>query len=573
MLSRASSPDTSSVIACDPPAERDWRRAKRAGAGARGLVLALGALVLLGSVACSSGQSVDAGTLAHLKSNGSAFVTGAPKGLGAPEVVNRRDFIYAVAFGEDDVVAFVHHVTTNMELTATQVEPLRPRFQQPVNASEFDVEDVVILDEGPAKGIIAVPSRQGIARAFHATAGTLARELITGVPLVRAAASPDGALLALGAADGRILLLDAATFAVRGQTRIHDDEVRGLAFLADGRLLSASFDGTVKLSSLVAATDPVVHATSASLKTGERVFLAHLDGGRAVATLRDTRQPSSAVTTAAAKRLGLTPIADGTSLPVQTAVGPGEGPGVELGRVQIQTLDLGTLRAAVCDACVPPGAELVLGAPALARATFVDDIARDEVVVKPAEGSTPSGGAEAASVARLVEGALTLQIEKTIPLPGPATDLDVSRSGAVLVAFSHDKAVRSFDLYDAEKRGEYPEVSPKSGAALLDLERGALGKPFVGHRGFTTTAALSPDGRTVVTGGWDKRVIVYDAQTGERVTERELAWLVRRVRFSPDGRLLAVAAWTPVNALNEGNSDPSLLLYPVALEDMTVAGR
>lgn len=560
MRSPASPPDTSPVASC----RRRWRSGS-----ARVLLLACVAFIAASGVGagCTTATPVDAGAFAALKAKG-GLVTGAPRGLGEPIVVNRRDFIYALAFGDDDVVAFIHHVTTNMELTATQVEPLRPRFQQPVNASEFDVEDLVVLDRGPGKGTIAVPSRQGIARAFDAVEGTQARELITGIPLVRVAASADGALLALGAADGRVIVVDAGTFAARGQTRIHDDEVRGLAFLADGRLLSASFDGSVKISSLAPPPDAVVRAASASLKTGERVFLAHLDGVRAIATVRDARQPSAAVTTAAAKRLGLVPAADGATLAVQTAAGPADAPAVELGRVQIQTLDLGALQAAVCDACVPPGAELVLGAPALTRASFVDDIARDEVVVKPAapaEGGTPA--------ARLIEGSLALRVEASIPLPGPATDLDVAPRGAALVAFSHEKAVRTFELYEAEKHGEYGAPSPKSGAALIDLERGTLAKTFVGHRGFTTTAAISPDGRTVVTGGWDKRVLVWDARTGERVTERELGWLVRRARFSPDGHLLGVAAWTPVNALDEGDSEPSLLLYPLALEDMKIVER
>jgi hypothetical protein len=63
---------------------------------------------------------------------------------------------------------------------------------------------------------------------------------------------------------------------------------------------------------------------------------------------------------------------------------------------------------------------------------------------------------------------------------------------------------------------------------------------------------------------------VWDAETGEVVTERSFAWLVRRVRFSPDGHLLGVAAWTPVNALNEGDSEPSVVLYPVALATATL---
>lgn len=533
------------------------------------LVLVLGVLV----TSCTFSQKVDEQAAADVRLKKGAFLTGTPIGLGAPEVVNRRDFVYALDFGDDDLLAFVHHVTTSMELTATQIEPLRARYQQPVNSNEFDVEDIVILDDGPGKGTIAVPSRQGYARAFDAKTGVLAKELITGVSLIRVAASPDGKLLAYGGADGRIFLVDAGTFAMRGQWRVHDDEVHGLAFLADGRLVSASFDGTLKVSALAPATDATVHASATALKSGERVFLAHLQDGaggvKAVATVRDSRQPACAVTTLAAKRLGLKPTLEGKLVPVITAAGPQEAAGVALGSMSVQTLDLGALDAAVCDACVPEGAELVLGATALARASFVDDIARDEIIVKPA---LPSEGA--AAVAKLSDGALTLIESKRVPLAGPATDLDVSRAGAVLVAFSTVRAERTFEINDAEKKGQYPAPAATSGAALVDLESGKITKTFSArHNGFTSTAAISPDGRSVVTGGWDKRVIVFDASSGEPVTERQVAWLVRRVRFSPDGRLLGVAAWTPVNALNEGNSEPALLLYPVALADASVQAR
>jgi WD40 repeat protein len=514
-------------------------------------------------MSCALVQPVDERAAADVRGKRNAFLTGTPLGLGAPVVVNRRDFIYAMDFGDDGLVAFVHHVTTNMELTATQIEPLRPRYQQPVNSNEFDIEDVVILDDGPGRGTIAVPSRQGIARSFDDKTGRLAHELTTGVALIRVALSADGALLAFGGADGRVFLVDAGNFAMRGQSRVHDDEVHGLAFLPDGRLVSASFDGTLKVSALAPATDGTVRAAATALRSGERVFLAHLDANKAVATVRDTRQPACALTTAAAKRLGLRPTADGQLVPVIPAAGPQTAAGIALGSLSVQTLDLGPLNAGVCDACVPEGAELVLGGVALERASFVDDIARDEIIVKPQDG---------AGAAKLMPGALALVEQQRVALPGPATDVDVSRSGAVLVSFSQSKAERSFEINDAERKGEYPAPTSMSGAAMVDVDDGRLTTSFVAqHNGFTATAAISPDGRSVVTGGWDKRVIVFDAATGQPVTERQLGWLVRRVRFSPDGHLLGVAAWTPVNALNEGDSDPALLLYPVALANAKVA--
>ncbi|HEY4223735.1 MAG TPA: hypothetical protein VGO62_20400, partial [Myxococcota bacterium] len=462
------------------------------------VVTVVSGALTMGSAACTTAAPIDKGALQKATA-ARGFITGAPTGLGDPEVLNRRDFVYALAFGNDDTVAFVHHVTTSMELTATQIEPVRPRFQQPVNASEFDLEDVVIIDRGPGKGSIAVPSRQGIARAFDGKTGAALHDYIAGIALIRAALSPDGATLAFGASDGRVFLVDAGTYALRGQARVHEGEVHGLAYLADGRLLSVGFDGKLVISNVVPAPDAGVHIAALPTKSGDRVFLAHLDGARAISTVRDTRQISAVVTSAAVKRLELKPIEDGTLLPISTSDGPTTAQGVELGSVHVATLDLGSMRAAVCDACVPPGVELVLGQAAAERALFVDDIAHDEMVVKPTDKE---------GHATVVPGAVTLAPAKSVVLPGPGTDVDVSKTGAVLVSFSESKAERSFDLYDAEKKGVYPEPSPKSGAALVDVEHGVLLKSFVGHHGFTTTAALSPDGRTVVTGGWDKRVLV-----------------------------------------------------------------
>ncbi len=487
---------------------------------------------------------------------------GPPVGLGAPEVVNRRDFIYALDFGLGGSLAFVHHVSTHMELSATGTWPLSPRFQEKVNASEFDVEDVLVIDAGPAAGTIVVPSRQGILRAFDGQTGAKLREYTTGAALLRVAVSPDGATLVASAADGRLFLLDPATFAIKGGGRPHSDEVRGLGFLPDGRLVTAGQDAVLVVSNIVARAPELVRLPTAPLKSGERVFLAHLDGVRAVSSVRDQRQPACAVTSAAVKRLELPMVADGTQLTAMPASGPAAFPAVELGRVVVGTLDLGPLRAAVCDECVPPGAELTLGGEALTRAVLADDVARDELVVRAGSGE---------GAATSVGGAVSLEEARRVALPGPGTDLDVSTTGVVLVAFSHAKTERSFDLYDAEKKGVYPEPQPSSAAALVDVERGALGRRFVGHRGFTVTAALSPDGRTVVTGGWDKRVLVFDAESGTQVAERHLGWLVRRVRFSPDGGTLGVAAWTPVNALNEGDSEPALLLYPLEVAGGQVA--
>jgi WD40 repeat protein len=501
-----------------------------------------------------------------------AFLSGRALGLGEPAVINNKDFVYAVAFDpEGRELAFVHHVTTNMELTVGTLEPFAARFTRPVNHHQFDVEDVALMGEADAR-FIATPSRQGIARRFSAQDGAPDAELIYGEPLLRIAHNPSQTLLAFGSSQGRVLLVDAKTFALRGEARLHEDEVQGLVFLDDRTLLSASFDGSMVKSRVQAGAPEALALAASALEGGAQTFLAHLDGKRGVAAVRDQRQPANVVTRAAVQRLGLPPVLE-RQLLVITPLGPELRPVVELGEVQLRAYTLGASFAAVCDGCVPEGAELVLGQPALRRALFGDDFSAKVVLVKPGlttgleaeEGEKPMAAAE---------GALVLVEEARLALPGSATDLVLdARRRLALVSYSHAKAERSPELYEAEKKGTYPPPSPTSGAVLVDLASFELGRRLVGHKGFTVTAALSPDGRTAVTGGWDKRLLVFDVESGKLVTERKLAWLARRARFSGDGRLLAVASWTPTNPIGEGKSDPSLLVYPVVFDQVEASPR
>jgi WD40 repeat protein len=111
-----------------------------------------------------------------------------------------------------------------------------------------------------------------------------------------------------------------------------------------------------------------------------------------------------------------------------------------------------------------------------------------------------------------------------------------------------------------------PPPSAASAALTFTLAKLDPQRTFVGHSGFTVSAALSPDGRALATGGWDNQVVLFDARTGATVARKELGWLVNRVRFSPDGTTLGVAAWTHPEATGSGDSDPAMLLYPLLSE-------
>lgn len=536
--------------------------------------LLLTAAVLLSLAGCHEPlrNTVDVKALID-GAEGEAYVSGRALGLGEPEVLNDQDFVYAVAFDKGSrEVAYVHHVTTDMELTVSALEPVAERFQKPVNHHRYDVEDVLFLG-GDGARFVVTPSRQGVARRFRAQDGAPAGELIYGQGLLRVTTNPSETLLAFGSVDGRVLLLDAATLAFRGEAQLHQDEVHGLVFLDDRTLLSTSFDGTLVESRVDPGAPETFRVRATKLEGDAQAFLAHLGGTTAISTVRDLRQPSHAITRAAVERLGLKPVIDAAPLPVVTPLGVAPRPVVDLGELQVRYLSFGPSQAAVCDECVPVGAELVLGQPALSRAAFGDDFAASAILLKAGTtpGLTPDEEAPEVTPAVAIPGALLLTEQRRLSLPGPGTDLDVDgRRKVAVVAYSHARAERNPDLYAAEKKGIYPPPSPASAAVVVDLGRWELGRRLVGHEGFTVTAAMSPDGKTVVTGGWDKRFVVFDVESGKKVTERELAWLLRRVRFSPDGRFLAAAAWTPTNPIGEGHSDPALLVYPVVFEEPSV---
>jgi hypothetical protein len=215
---------------------------------------------------------------------------------------------------------------------------------------------------------------------------------------------------------------------------------------------------------------------------------------------------------------------------------------------------------AVCDACVPQGTQGVLGAAFTERVEVAFDEVTQEAVL------TLKGGGTAGAVETLV-----LSPRSDFTFPAYVSDVTVDARGARLgVGLSEQKPERDRRVYERERKGIEEPQGPFNAGALVDAASGQVLAKWPVHHGVVSTAAISPDGRSLASGGWDKRVYVFTEGQDAAVGERRFDWSVRRVRFSPDGRWVGVAAWTPQVASRSGASDPAAVLLGVRYTDASV---
>lgn len=484
----------------------------------------------------------------QLQAKPKSYIAGPVTGLGPLTLLNNEDFVYTVASSDDSkAVALSRMGAKNFYLSLFSMGSAVPSADVPINVTDFDVEALAFSPDGKT---VAATSRDGSLRLYDAANGTLLSSWLTDEPLLSVAFHPTQAYLVVGSAKGLLSALAWPRLALLGEARAHSDEVRAVAFTPDGKLLSGGWDKTLKVFS---ATMSEAQAASARLPAERKEGLLRL---RAVVSDRvsatfvlDARSADIAITPQLAQTLGLQLEKLNQTRTINTPSGPVVAtvvPGVTL---RLKTMSTAPLEVVVCGACVPAGAQGVLGQSFLSRFTFAHDERTQEVVLTSV--SAASLGPATSQVA--------LEPLATHTLPAFLNDFSVDARGQRLgLALSETKAERNREIYEREKRKEVEPERPWDCAAVFDLGLGKIVGTQTGHRGVVSSVGISPDGQTLASGGWDKQVLLHREGGPDEV---QLGWSARRVRFSPDGRWLLIAAWTPQNPLGDKKSDPSGLLY------------
>lgn len=510
------------------------------------LLLAL----LVAGASCKTLPKTPDAALQTLAATPGGWLAGSPVALGPPRVLNREDFVYDAKLSPDGAQAAISRLgMKSFHLALHDAASGKAVADTAINPLEFDVD---ALEFSPDGRLVATVSRDGALRLYSTQGGALVGAWLTEEPLVSVGWHPGGALLALGGAKGLVTVVSVPAMEHVAEVRAHADEVRAVAFTPTGELITAGWDRKLLVFSLADSSLPPREVrTRFTRKAGVVSFRAVLDRRASATVALDARAPLLVIRPALAQSVGLDPLTLSDTVQVPTAFGT-QVAKVARGRtLSVKNLTLEGVDVALCDACVPPDAQAVLGGPVLEQLATAFDESTGELVFTVAPTAT--------GVA--VTSAKTMKLERQFVLPAPINDLSLDAKGLIAgVALSETKAERTKAVYDREKKGELEPEREWDCGARVELATGQVLERRHGHRGVVASVGLSPDGKTLATGGWDKQVLVHGATP---LRWADFGWAVRRVRFSRDGRALIVAAWTPQNPLGSHQSDPSAVIFEV----------
>jgi WD40 repeat protein len=416
------------------------------------------------------------------------------------------------------------------------------------------------------------PTAEAAGSVYTASASPLLRRLTS--PLKGAgsvAFSRDGRTLAAGGTDGAIQLWDMPGGQARATLTGHTGAVWSMEFSPDGRTLATgSDDGTVRLWDVAGKQER--HRLSA---------------GKNVSSLEFSRDGHSLASGSGDGTVRLWDVASGrrrATLPVRAETDPywsikfspdGRTLAVGTDRHEVRLWDVAsgqpgptltghtayvwavafspdghTLASASDDHTVRLW-EMPSGKPRTTLTAHTDGV---RAVAFSPDGRTLATGSND-HTARLWDMPSGKPRATLLGHTGDVHDLTFSRNGRVLSTIGRDTTVRLWDAASGQPYGNLDSgvssfaVSPdsrmlatasESGTRLWDLTAVQPRASFTGDTINLWSLAFSPDGRTLATGGSDRRVRLWDLTGGQppailagHTNE------VTSVRFSPDGRTLA----------------------------------
>jgi WD40 repeat protein len=525
----------------------------------------LGVVVLALGVGCTHDKALlTTDTLSRLEQTPGGYLSGAAAGLEEGPLLNNKDFVWSLAFSPDSSRVAYTHLGSKFYLLALWRVGVPPMlvFDKNVNSYEQDLEAVAFSADG---ALLATAGRDGEVRLFDSSTGEPLSHVLTEEPLTAVAFHPSGRYVLAGSAKGLVSTFTVPQLSFVSEARAHMAPVSALAFAANGTLYTGGWDKHLRTW---ATTEEPLRSDQARViferRSGFTVVRGAVNGKAQVSFAMDTRAPALLLTTEAATQAGIDVAFLKDTLTVPTPLGNTVAKLAHGQSLRFKSMSIEGMDVAVCDVCVPSGSQGVLGTPFTERFDIAFDESTHEAILTAKAGAPASAPTQG----------LALEPRTDFAFEGHINDVTVDAKGQRLgVAFSEEKAERTRAVYEREKKKVVEPQAPFNAGALVDASSGKILQKWAVHAGVVSTASISPDGRSLATGGWDKRLLLFTQGQELPQGAREFGWSVRRVRFSPNGRWVGVAAWTPQNPIGDQESDPAAALYPVLYTSPKVERR
>ena len=421
--------------------------------------------------------------------------------LGADAVTKQADAVLAARFSRDGTQI----VTANRDRTATLWDA---RQQTPLQTfaegHDFLASSAVFSADGTRLGTGA---GDGTARIWDVATGTEILQLDNTGRTAAIAVSPDGQWIATGSPDNNALVWNAQTGEQVAELAGHEAAVTSLAFSPDGQTLATGDDlGRCRLW---------IHQTSTDKWVGSHWLRGH---SREISAMAFVDQGKRLVTASGDNTCGQWNVATGQELTERVLRHPDWVTDMAVshdGTRVLTSCDDGKLRLW-----------------SLANARVLREIKATGEVVFTSVDLSPDGSQALAATA--ANGKVQIWDLTT-------GDETTTNDGAAWMEFGDRAGI----LWAARFAPQGDQVLTIGGndARLWDVETREPVVRFSPH-GAVAAADISPDGKLLVTGSWDRSAKIWDIATGKAV--RKLDGLhqgyVNSVEFSPDGQTILTAS-------------------------------